>query len=82
MEIFVYKGLYNLPSIDFECLRTIVSIKINSNKFELKIFSLKKKLICFLNIEFHTFDQCSSYNSNQWKSIQVTERFITLFAVQ
>lgn len=24
MEIFVYKGLYNLPSIDFECLRTIV----------------------------------------------------------
>lgn len=29
MEIFVYKGLYNLPSIDFECLRTIVRQTLN-----------------------------------------------------
>ncbi|KAG4077219.1 hypothetical protein HA402_005274 [Bradysia odoriphaga] len=28
MEIFVYKGLYNLPSIDFECLRTISFIRL------------------------------------------------------
>lgn len=25
MELFVYKGISNLPSIDFDCLRTIVS---------------------------------------------------------
>ncbi|KAJ6646902.1 Metaxin-1 like [Pseudolycoriella hygida] len=43
MEIFVYKGLYNLPSIDFECLRAIsfirlinapVTIKIDGNPFK------------------------------------------------
>lgn len=30
MEVFVYKGLYNLPSIDFECLQTIVRKMLNN----------------------------------------------------
>jgi hypothetical protein len=25
MELFVYKGEYNLPSVDFDCLRVLVS---------------------------------------------------------
>lgn len=28
MELFVYKGEFNLPSIDFDCLRVLVSFLI------------------------------------------------------
>lgn len=53
MEIFVYKGLYNLPSIDFECLRAIVSCSFN--------FSYWKSLNRFVS-EFYSANQCTRYN--------------------
>lgn len=29
MELFIYKGEFGLPSIDFECLRVLVSRNID-----------------------------------------------------
>lgn len=68
MELFVYSGLGSLASIDFDCLRTLVSIILQRKTINSVILLHKLLLILQAFVKFHEIPVKISFSGSPSKS--------------
>lgn len=74
MELHIYSGFDELPSIDFDCLRTAVSAALSSIP---QLCTQSTVLSGFRQIQW-----CSGQSSNKWQSRQITEWISAICAMR